>query len=106
MSPHDLSGTRETGGSRLLSACAVHPHGHGDTDDDNQDDAQGRPAEYQARESQASPCSPVRLIWCRAAWPNTIAGMVASSPNVNCASQQARLAIASPLVLATWATSR
>jgi hypothetical protein len=25
---------------------------------------------------------------------------------VNCASQQARLAIASPLVLATWATNR
>src|SRR5438270_117181 len=56
----------------------------------------------QAASSPASaipaPCSPVRLIWCLAMWPSTMAGMVGSGPNANCASPQARLAIASPLV--------
>jgi len=54
--------------------------------------------------ARPAPCSPVRLIWLRAMWPSTIAGMVASGPNANCATPQARLAIASPLVLATGAT--
>ncbi len=54
--------------------------------------------------ARPAPCSPLRLIWCRAMWPNTIAGMVASGPNVNCATPQTRLAIASPLVLTTGVT--
>jgi hypothetical protein len=45
--------------------------------------------------ARPAPCSPVRLIWLRAMWPHTIAGMVASGPNANCASPQARLAVAS-----------
>jgi hypothetical protein len=55
--------------------------------------------------ARPAPCSPVRLIWLRAMWPHTIAGMVASGPKANCASPQARLAMASPLVLATGVTA-
>jgi len=55
--------------------------------------------------ARPDPCSPVRLIWPRAMWPNTIAGIVPSGPNTNCASPQARLAIANPLVLAVGLTT-
>lgn len=50
---------------------AAHPDGHGQADDDDQDDAQDhrRPAEYQARERRPVPSSPVRLISCQAEVP-------------------------------------
>src|SRR5215831_1132733 len=84
----------------------VHPDGYGQAEDDD-DDAQDHrgPAEYQARQRQAHPCSPVCWIWLWAMWTHTIAGMVASGPDANCASPQARLAIASPLILAAGVTT-
>jgi len=54
--------------------------------------------------ARPAPCSPVCLIWLRAMWPSTIAGMVASGPKANWATPQARLAIASPFVRAGMGT--
>src|SRR6266566_1899378 len=81
---------------------AVHPDGYGQAEDDERMPkiTAVRPSVKPAS-ARPAPCSPVRLIWPRATWPNTIAGMVASGPNTNCASPQARLAIANPLVLVT-----
>jgi hypothetical protein len=68
----------------------VRPGGYGQAggDDNDAQDHRSR-AEYQAGKRQAGPCSLVRLIWLRAMWPSTIAGMVASGPKANCARPQA-----------------
>jgi hypothetical protein len=85
---------------------AVHPDGYGQAEDDERMPkiTAVRPSVKPAS-ARPAPCSPVRLIWLRAMWPHTIAGMVASGPKANCASPQARLAMASPLVLATGVTA-
>ncbi len=81
------------------TGCCVKIATQRDAEDgeDAQDDR--RPAQQQAGQRHPGALSsPVRLIWCRAMWPSTMAGMVGSGPNANCATPQARLAIASPLV--------